>query len=302
MGAQRVKSVRLSSALLAVLLALGLACAAIPAQAAQTCPSDSHAPVRTPAVKLDTRGDGGGARYGTMQYRHGAALAPGEIALTFDDGPDPETTPRVLDILDRHCIKAAFFMVGYYAQKRPDLVREIAARGHTIGTHTWLHPNNLRRLSPAEARREITRGFEAVEAALAAAPPADRERLAPFFRFPGLNDSPALIAWLGERHVATVSCDAGADDWLRIGAGEVYARALRNIETAGRGILILHDTKPHTADMLSALILEFERRGYRFVQLTPQDGARALAERAPGALIGSTRNISARTEHPRAVQ
>jgi peptidoglycan/xylan/chitin deacetylase (PgdA/CDA1 family) len=274
-----------------LLVALAALAAALPRAHAEdrlalrgaACPTDARAPLHMPTVTLATRG---GAEYGTMQYRHGQALGPKEIALTFDDGPDPKTTERVLDILDRHCIKATFFMVGWYAQARPDLVREVAARGHTIGTHTWIHHNNLRRLSLADAKREISRGFSAVETALADAPPGDQARLAPFFRFPGLNDSKTLMSWLGRRNIATVSCDFGADDWLKISSREVYKRALTNIDEVGRGIIILHDTRPHTAEMLSDLIVTLEKRGYRFVQLVPEKNARELAANVPGALLG----------------
>jgi peptidoglycan/xylan/chitin deacetylase (PgdA/CDA1 family) len=254
---------------------------AVPAKA-EACPTDPLAPAHTPTVALSTRG---GATYGTMQYRSAAPLGPKEIALTFDDGPNPDVTPRVLDVLDRHCIKATFFMVGIYAQARPDLVREVAARGHYIGTHTWDHPNNLRRLPLPAAKLEITKGFAAARAALASAPPESQARLAPFFRFPGLNDKKALISWLGQRDIATISCDFGADDWLKISSREVYRRALVNIDEVGRGILILHDTREHTADMLSDLIVTLEKRGYRFVQIVPDRQTRTLAEAAPGSLL-----------------
>lgn len=229
----------------------------------------------------------GGPAYGTLQYRNMAPLGMKEVALTFDDGPDPHTTRRVLDILDANCIKATFFLVGYYAERHPEIVREIAARGHTIGTHTWSHPNNLRHLSLAGARRQIRRGFAAVEKALATAPPADRRRLAPFFRFPGLNDSKHLMAWLGARNIATVSCEFGADDWKRIGASQVRRRAVRNINSVGRGVIILHDTKPHTAAALPGIIKDLRKQGYRFVQLMPAPGARQLAASAHDALISS---------------
>jgi peptidoglycan/xylan/chitin deacetylase (PgdA/CDA1 family) len=251
---------------------------------AQACPTDPRAPLHTPTVELQTRG---GATYGSMQYRTVMPLGPKEIALTFDDGPNPETTPRILDILDRHCIKATFFMVGIYAHARPDLVREVAARGHYIGTHTWTH-QNLRRLPLADAKTEITKGFAAAEEALAGAPPESRAKLAPFFRFPGLNDKKALISWLGERDIATVSCDFGADDWLRISAAEVERRGLKSIDEIGRGILILHDTRGHTAEMLSDFIVTLEKRGYRFVQIVPDRKTRELAEAAPGSLLRGT--------------
>jgi len=248
------------------------------------CPGDPAYPAATRIVTVTTEG---GPAYGGMQYPRTAPLGPREVALTFDDGPDPETTRRVLDILDRHCIKATFFMVGYYAAKHPDIVREVAARGHVIGTHTWLHPSSLRSYSQTQAQREIRRGFEAVEAALASAPAEDRLRLAPFFRFPGLNDSPALIRWLGERHIATFSCEFGADDWKPIGSAEVRRRAIRNIASVGRGILILHDTKPRMADMLSSFIVTMREQGYSFVQLVPAGESRTRAAAAPDALIAA---------------
>lgn len=248
------------------------------------CPTDPAYPAATRIVHVSTED---GPTYGTMQYAQTASLGPKEVALTFDDGPNPDNTLRILDILDRHCIKATFFMVGYYAGKHPELVREVAARGHVIGTHTWLHPNSLRQLSPAQAQREIRRGFEAVETALAGAPIEDRRRLAPFFRFPGLNDSAALIHWLGERHVATFSCEFGADDWKPIGSAEVRRRAIRNIASVGRGILILHDTKPRTADMLSSFIMTMREQGYSFVQLAAEPTSAARAATAPNGLLGA---------------
>lgn len=276
-----------------VLAALGilaaLFCANLPARAETACP------VETSVVAVPTKG---GPAYGGMQYARSAGLGPKEVALTFDDGPNPETTPAILDVLDRHCVKAVFFMVGIYAQKHPEIVREVAARGHTIGTHTWSHPNNLRHFSLESARRQIRRGFAAVEMALATAPEEDRERLAPFFRFPGLNDSKPLMAWLGERNIATFSCEFGADDWKSISASQVRARALRNIAYVGRGILILHDTKPRTAEMLSSLIVTLRADGYSFVQLVPEEGARELAAASHDPLIGAVRRVDIQDSEP----
>lgn len=262
-------------------LGTALFCASLPAHAA-TCPTDAGASAETQVINVATAG---GPAYGAMQYPATVKLAPKQVALTFDDGPNPETTPLILDILDRHCVKATFFMVGIYAERHPEIVREVAARGHTIGSHTWSHPTNMRHLSPAAARREIRRGFDAIESALASAPAEQRERLAPFFRFPGLNDSKALIDWLGKRNIATLSCEFGSDDWRSIPPAEVKRRSLRNIASVGQGILILHDTKPRTAAMLSAFIIELRNRGYEIVQLVPEAGAREMAAAAPDPLL-----------------
>ncbi len=242
------------------------------------CPTDPLAPAKTPTVELETRpGDNGTARYGALQYPR-SPLRPKDIALTIDDGPDAAHHEEVLAILDRHCLKAAFFFVGFYAEARPDLVRETAARGHILATHSWTHPNNLRKLGPAGAKSQIERGFWAVQSAMEPAPLPDKARLAPFFRFPGLNDSPTLLAYLGQRNIAAVSADFGADDWKRrIDVDGVKERALYEAAQTNGGILILHETKAHTVAALSDLITEFERRGYRFVLIVPKPGARAWA-------------------------
>ena len=251
------------------------ACAALAAGVARAqapaCPGDPLAPAVTPTIPLDAtpRPDGSAAAYGTLQYRRPPGLGPKDIALTVDDGPNARVTPQILRILAQHCLKATFFLVGVYAKARPDLVRQEVEAGHFIGVHTWSHPDNLRRLSPAAAQLEISRGFDAVNEVLAAAGPAARTQMTPFFRFPGLNDSVPLRAWLGPRHVAVVGADFGADDWKGIAAAEIQRRALREAAAVGGGILILHDTKPHTAEALSGLITAFEQRGYRFVQLVP---------------------------------
>lgn len=269
-----------------VLAAFGLGAAllgaSLPAHASAACATDRSAPAQTPVVHVPTAG---GPAYGAMQYPLTVTLAPKQVALTFDDGPDPATTLQILDTLDLHCVKATFFMVGIYAERHPEIVREVAARGHTIGSHTWSHPNNLRHLSLTAAKREIRRGFDAIETALASAPDEQRERLAPFFRFPGLNDSKALIAWLGERNIATLSCEFGSDDWRRISPWEVKRRSLRNIASVGQGILILHDTKPRTAAMLSGFIVELRAAGYELVQLVPEAGAHELAAAGPDPLL-----------------
>ncbi len=160
-------------------------------------------------------------------------------------------------------------------------MRAEAAAGHFIGTHSWSHPDNLRRLTPAAAQREITRGFQAVQDSLAGAPAADRAQLAPFFRFPGLNDSRTLRAWLGQQQIAVIGADFGTDDWKGIGAAEIERRAIRNAGEARGGVLIVHDTRPHTAEALSSLITALEERGYRFVQLAPAPGPAQLSAAPP---------------------
>jgi peptidoglycan/xylan/chitin deacetylase (PgdA/CDA1 family) len=261
------------------------AAAAAPAPAEATCPADPSVPAVTPTVEIDTRPEGPSrARYGSLQYDR-TPIGARTVALTIDDGPDAANTLRVLDILDAACVKATFFFVGRYAAAYPELVREVARRGHTIGTHSRTHPNNLRRLSVDAARAQIRGGFEAADAALAASPPEERARLLPFFRFPGLNDTPGLLAWLGERRIATFSSEAGVDDWRGISAAEIRRRGLKYLNQTDGGVVIIHETKPNLVEALPDLIRDLRAAGYSFVQLTASPEARAAAASAPDALI-----------------
>jgi peptidoglycan/xylan/chitin deacetylase (PgdA/CDA1 family) len=254
------------------------------------CPGDPLAPAATPVVEIDNRprADGTANRFGALQYPR-TPLKAGDIALTIDDGPDPARHDEVLKILDQHCLKATFFFVGRYASARPDLVRETAARGHVIGSHSLSHPRNLRRLSQAGEAAQIRGGFSAVEAALAPGPADQRRRLAPFFRFPGLNDGRWMLSWLGARNIAVFSSDFGDDDWRGISSAEIKRRALLEANQSGGGVLIFHETRPNAVAELSDLIEEFERRGYHFVLIAPTPDARERAEAAPDPLIHPVR-------------
>src|SRR4051812_14359226 len=101
-------------------------------------------------------------RVGLKQFTQTLPLQDHEVILTFDDGPWPSTTPKVLAALALECVRATFFLIGKAAAEHPELVRRIAAEGHTIGHHTWTH-RSLRRIRSGEATEEIDRGIAAVE-------------------------------------------------------------------------------------------------------------------------------------------
>ncbi|MCE7999181.1 MAG: polysaccharide deacetylase family protein [Rhodobiaceae bacterium] len=208
--------------------------------------------------------------YGTMQYARTVDLDPKEVVLTFDDGPDPDVTPSILDTLDEYCVKATFFFTGHRAERYPHLVREAALRGHTIASHSYSHPNNLRRLSWNRATRQITRGISEIQAALDGAPETAEIDVAPFFRFPGLNHSSALRGWLAARNISTFSCDVGTDDWRRISSRAVVYRAVRNIRSKSGGIVIFHDTKQRTAAALPFVLKQIRNEGYRVAHMVPE--------------------------------
>jgi peptidoglycan-N-acetylglucosamine deacetylase len=264
---------------------LALVCAS-GASAAAMCRTDPLAPAVIPRVEIGAAPDASGraVRYGSLQYPR-TPLGSMKIALTIDDGPDGKNHDRVLDILDKHCLKATFFFVGELANARPDLVRETAARGHVIGTHSLTHPDNMRRLSQARQAIQIDGGFEAARRALESSPPQLQAALAPFFRFPGLNDSPGMLAYLGQRRIAVFSSEFGTDDWKGISSAEIERRGLKEAAESHGGVVILHESRPHTVAALDDLIIQFEKRGYSFVLLAPKPGARDEAASAPGALL-----------------
>ena len=113
----------------------------------------------------------GGPLFGRVNSGGYDFLQDGEVVLTFDDGPLRPNTRAVLKALDEHCTKATFFMVGRMAVADPEMVREVASRGHTVGAHTWSHAK-LQGLAPDKAKDEIELGFSAVAQALHGQPGA----------------------------------------------------------------------------------------------------------------------------------
>ncbi len=252
---------RIRAALAALFVCAAFVCAAGSVKAS-ACVDNPNAIGTARTLVVDPRVN---ARIGSMQYAETLALAEKEVVLTFDDGPVPPYTARVLDILARECVKATFFIVGRQARAFPELVRRIHAEGHTIGTHSENHPFNFARLPAARARAEIDDGFASTAAALGAT-----GAVAPFFRFPGLKRSPENEQALSERGVMTWSADFPADDWRRIGAAEITARALERLERKGRGVLLLHDIQPATLLALPGLLRELKSRGYGIVHVEPE--------------------------------
>ena len=203
-------------------------------------------------------------RLGSMQYREGLPLEDHEVVITFDDGPLPPRSTRALEILAHECVKATYFLVGKMARSYPDMVRRIRDAGHTIGTHSYSHPFTFHKMSPEKAQLEIDEGIASVAWAL-----GDGTGPAPFFRIPGLLRADGVERYLASRRLQVWSADFPADDWLKIGPAQVYARALQRIEANHKGILLLHDIQAKTVEALPNLLRELKRRGYRIVHVVP---------------------------------
>ena len=197
-------------------------------------------------------------------------LKPKEVVLTFDDGPYDGLSRRILDTLDQECTKATFFLVGQMAVARPQIVREEIARGHTVGTHTWSHPMPMKSLTVEAQIEEIDKGIAAVSRVAG-------RGLAPFFRFPGLGDSPETLAHLKARGIATFSVDVVSNDSFIADPHKLAERTLNILAAKGKGILLFHDIKPSTAAALPVILAELKAQGYRVVHLVPKGTGSRIA-------------------------
>ena len=212
-------------------------------------------------------------RVGLKQFPQTLPLGDHEVVLTFDDGPWPATTPKVLAALAQECVRATFFLIGKPASQHPELVRRIAAEGHTIGHHTWTH-RSLLRIPANQTAEEIDHGISAVETALHGV--ATREPSTPFFRFPGFESTPATLDLLQSRGIAVFGADLWASDWNEMTPGQELKLVTDRLKTAGRGIILFHDPKARTAAMLPAFLRYLRDNHYRVVHVVPAGPPPAL--------------------------
>ena len=200
------------------------------------------------------------------------ALRPKEVVLTFDDGPMPGKTHKILQALRDYGVGATFLMVGQMAKTYPKIAQDVAQAGHTIGTHTFRHAN-LRTMSDAAAMAEIRKG----EISVADALKPIGMRPAPFFRFPYLADTSRLRHELAAEGVVAIDVDIDSKDYFRDAPATVRDRTLRTLEKHGQGIILMHDIQARTAAMLPSFLAELQKRGYKVVRLVPAGGAAQIA-------------------------
>jgi peptidoglycan/xylan/chitin deacetylase (PgdA/CDA1 family) len=218
-------------------------------------------------VAIDTAG---GPGFGSEQFKAYDFLEPGEVVLTFDDGPWPSNTPAVLAALAAQCVKATFFPVGKHSSWHPEILKQVVARDHTIGSHTWSHVN-LAKKSLQDAKDEIENGFSAV--AVAAGRP-----LAPFFRFPGLSQTPELTAYLAERNIGIFSTDLDSFDFKLKNADKVITSVMTKLDKRGKGIILMHDFQQSTAVALPTLLLQLKAKGLKVVHMKAKDNVKTLPQ------------------------
>jgi peptidoglycan/xylan/chitin deacetylase (PgdA/CDA1 family) len=215
-------------------------------------------------VEIDTTG---GPGFGFEHFKQYDFLRDKEIVLTFDDGPWPGNTPAVLKALADECLKATFFEIGKHATWHPEITKQVIEAGMTVGTHTWSHKDLARNpyaKDIEQAKAEIEMGISAVHMA------AGGGKVAPFFRFPALQHPPQLMSYLAERNIGVFSTDIDSRDFKLHKPEEVIKSVMSQLEKHGKGIILVHDFKHHTAEALPELLRQLKAGGYKVVHMVPK--------------------------------
>ena len=255
------------------------AAAPAPATAAappKQAPQPAHAACNNPnalgvarTVEIDTTG---GPGFGFEHFKQLDFLRDHEVVLTFDDGPWPGNTPAVLKALADECTTGIFFPIGKHATYHPEILRQVYAAGHTVGSHTWSHENlNNKKLTEDQKKDEIERGLAAVKWALETSP-------SPFFRFPALQHPPEMVTYLGNRNIAIFSCDLDSFDFKSKNSQQVVDTVMKKLAKLGKGIILMHDFQKHTAEALPTLLTQLKAGGFKVVAMRAKFPATVLPQ------------------------
>ena len=183
----------------------------------------------------------------------------GEVSFTFDDGPDPEVTPKVLDVLREANVKAAFFVIGRIAEKHPELVRQMVSEGHAVGNHTYNHDYVF---SKAAAEKQVTEGQEVIEKIIGKKPK--------YFRPPFGVMTPEIASAIRKEKCAVIGWDLRSQDG-RIRTKEATINRVKS-HLKKSTVLLFHDTNPTTPDALREIIHLCKQNGMKIVSLPDQSG------------------------------
>ena len=234
--------------------------------AAPSCQGNPEALGISRTVEIDTTA---GPGFGFEHFKQHDFLQPGEVVLTFDDGPWPRHTPAVLAALAANCTKAVFFPIGEHTMWAPEILKQVDAAGHTIGSHTWSH-KDLSKLSFEDAKTEVEKGVSAVAWGLG-------HPASPFFRFPALRHPPEVVTYLGQRNIAIFSTDMDSFDFKIRKPEQVINSVLTKLKKNGKGIVLLHDFQRATADAAPELFRQLKANGYRIVFMKAKEPVQTLA-------------------------
>jgi peptidoglycan/xylan/chitin deacetylase (PgdA/CDA1 family) len=221
-------------------------------------------------VEIDTTA---GPGFGSQHFKAFDFLRDHEVALTFDDGPWP-TTPAVLKALADQCLRATFFSIGKHATYYPEILKQVIAAGHTVGSHTWSHADlqaAMKKGGQDAAIEEIEKGASAVRMA-AGAP------IAPFFRFPDLRHPPEMLAYLGGRNIASFSTDIDSFDFKIHKPEELTRSLIGKLTKIGKGMILMHDFQKGTSIALPQILGELQRNGFKIVHMVPKSTLSTLPQ------------------------
>jgi peptidoglycan/xylan/chitin deacetylase (PgdA/CDA1 family) len=256
------------------------AAAAAPAPAPAAAPATAQ-PARAACTNPNALGVGrtveidttGGPGFGFEHFKQLDFLRDKEVVLTFDDGPWPLNTPSVLKTLADECTTGIFFSIGKHATYYPEILKQVYAAGHTVGSHTWSHATlTNKKLNDAQKKEEIEKGFSAVKWALGGISPA------PFFRFPALQHPPEMVTYLGERNIAMFSCDLDSFDFKANKPQQVIDVTMKKLDKLGKGIILMHDFHKHTAEALPDLLKRLKAGGYKVVAMKAKAPVQTLPQ------------------------
>src|SRR6266478_7490296 len=229
-------------------------------------------------VEIDTTG---GPGFGFEHFKSHDFLREGEVVLTFDDGPWPKNTQAVLAALAAHCTKAIFFPIGLHATYEPGILKQVAAAGHAVGSHTWCHQD----LSKTKGRCNVNGKVQTVEynpkdeieMGISAVHWAVGGPTAPYFRFPALRQPPELIEYLGKRNIAIFSTDIDSFDFQMRKPEQVRQSVMEKLKKHGKGIVLVHDFQHATAEAAMDLLNDLKAGGYKIVFMKPKYSVTTIA-------------------------
>ena len=219
-------------------------------------------------VQIDTTG---GPGFGFQNFKAYDFLKDHEVVLTFDDGPWPGNTERVLKALADQCTKAMFFPIGEHASWHPEILKRDIAAGMTVGSHTWSH-KDLTKLSFEDAKAEVEKGIAAISVA------SGNKPIAPFFRFPALRMPPEIVKYLASRNIAIMSTDWDTFDFKLRRPEQVVHSAMARLEKHGKGIILMHDFQHATSEAIPELLKQLKAKGFKIVQVVAKKPVEPLPE------------------------
>jgi len=209
----------------------------------------------------------------------------GPAAETVGPEIGPEISgdfPQVLAALAAHCTKAIFFPIGLHATYEPGILKQVAAAGHAVGSHTWCHQdlsktkghcqiNGKTQSVEYDPKDEIEKGISAVRWAVGAP-------TAPYFRFPALRQPPELIEYLGKRNIGIFSADMDSFDFKMRKPEQVRQSVMAKLKKHGKGIVLMHDFQHATAEAAMDLLNDLKAGGYKVVFMKPKFAVQTLPE------------------------